>query len=523
MNNLSYWEKRKAQRMFEYMQSAEDTADQIATLYIKASRQLNFDIDEVFLRYKTKFGLSDKEARRLLNTLKDKTSMDELRIALRGSGASKTAILAELESPAYRARIERLQLLQQQLDLVMKNIYKQEKDFSTRHYVQLANDSYYKSIFEIQKRIGFAFSFNTIDTKAIDTVINSKWSGKNYSKRIWSNTKALSQDIKEELLLGLVTGRSEREMANIVANKFAQGSSVARRLIRTESCYLAEQMEMKSYEECEIEYYRYLATLDLRTSDVCRSLDGKRFKVSEQQPGLNCPPMHPWCRSTTIADISNIELAHMERRARDPVTGKTYKVPASMTYQQWHEKYVNEKPEAELEEKKVKNRASDRKQYQRYSRILKKELPETLDSFQELKYNEPEKWKFVKLDYQRQDKLLQNLELKLPNAENAVLPEGKFTKYLLGGTNEKGLAKGRAFTSRLGYDINNWKELQKEIAQGATKYPAEEKGATEFGLKYEQKMILYGKKGTPANVMVGWLKKADGSMNMTSAYIKEVK
>lgn len=399
MNNLSYWEKRKAQRMFEYMQSAEDTADQIATLYIKASRQLNFDIDEVFLRYKTKFGLSDKEARRLLNTLKDKTSMDELRIALRGSGASKTAILAELESPAYRARIERLQLLQQQLDLVMKNIYKQEKDFSTRHYVQLANDSYYKSIFEIQKRIGFAFSFNTIDTKAIETVINSKWSGKNYSKRIWSNTKALSQDIKEELLLGLVTGRSEREMADIIANKFAQGSSVARRLIRTESCYLAEQMEMKSYEECEIEYYRYLATLDLRTSEVCRGLDGKRFKVSEQQPGLNCPPMHPWCRSTTIADISDIELAQMERRARDPITGKNKTVPANMTYQQWHEKYVNGKPEAELEEKKIKNHSFDRRQHEQYREILGNNIPEKLDDFQNMKYTDSERWIELKEAY----------------------------------------------------------------------------------------------------------------------------
>lgn len=289
--------------------------------------------------------------------------------------------------------------MQQQLDLVMKNIYKQEKDFSTRHYVQLANEAYYKSIYEIQKMSSFAFSFNTIDTKAIDTVINSKWSGKNYSKRIWSNTKALSQDIKEELLLGLVTGRSEREMANIIANKFAQGSSVARRLIRTESCYLAEQMEMKSYEECEIEYYRYLATLDLRTSEVCRGLDGKRFKVSEQQPGLNCPPMHPWCRSTTIADISDIELAQMERRARDPITGKNKTVPANMTYQQWHEKYVNGKPEAELEEKKIKNHSFDRRQHEQYREILGNNIPEKLDDFQNMKYTDSERWIELKEAY----------------------------------------------------------------------------------------------------------------------------
>lgn len=116
-----------------------------------------------------------------------------------------------------------------------------------------------------------------------------------------------------------------------------------------------------------------------------------------------------------------------------------------------------------------------------------------------------------------------NPGLKLPNAENVTLPEGKFTKYLLGGENETGLAKGRAFTSRLGYDINNWRDLQKELQRGAAQYPAILKSADKFGVRYEQKMVLYGRKGMPANVVVGWIQKPDGAVSMTSAYIKEVK
>ena len=54
-------------------------------------------------------------------------------------------------------------------------------------------------------------------------------------------------------------------------------------------------------------------------------------------------------------------------------------------------------------------------------------------------------------------------------------------------------------------------------------YPAEEKGQTEYGVRYQQKMVLYGKKGTPANVVVGWMYREDGSISMSSAYIKEVK
>lgn len=393
MSSLSYWEKRKAQEMFQYMMKAEDTADEIAKLYQKSSGYLSAELDKVFDRYKRKHRLTDAEAYRLLNKLHDKTSIDELKEALRAGGGTEKDILAEMESPAYQARLERLQQLQNQLDLTMQEVYKQEKVRNTSHYVDLANEAYYRSIFDIQQRTGLGFSFSAVDPKAIDRVINSKWSGANYSARIWRNTRALAQDLKEELLINLVTGRTDREAAEIIANKFAQGASNARRLVRTESCNLANQMEMESYKECEIETYIFVATLDLKTSKLCRKLDGKRFQVSEQQPGKNCPPMHPWCRSTTICDISDDELAQMRRRARNPITGKNETVPASMTYEQWYKKNVKGRPEAELSEKMILNRSSDRKQFEKYRNTLGDEMPKTLDSFQRMKYNKGEEFK----------------------------------------------------------------------------------------------------------------------------------
>lgn len=320
------------------MAKAEQVADEISKLYVRSSRYMSMELEDIFERYQKKHKLSKEEARELLNTMKDPTSLIELKVALRAKPGSQTKaeILAELESPAYRARMERLQQLQNQLDATMQKVYQQEKAWSTGHYVDLAREAYYRSIFDIQAQTGIGFSFNHIPRKAIDRVVNSKWSGANYSARIWKNTKELSKDIKAELLMNLITGRTDREVAEIIMEKFAAGSSQARRLVRTESCNLANQMEMASYEECGIEYYRFVATLDLRTSTICQRLDGQRFKVSEQQPGLNCPPMHPWCRSTTICDIREVELAEMKRRARDPVTGKVRTFPANITYQQWY-------------------------------------------------------------------------------------------------------------------------------------------------------------------------------------------
>lgn len=315
--NEKYWQARTAQRMWEHMQSAEETADQVAKVYAKASLYLSREIQDIFKKYVEKHHLTEKEALQLLNTLRDRTSIEELRQRLQSSSQKQEIadLLAELEAPAYQARIQRLQELQTQIDLVMQQVYKQEQAITTAHYIQLAEKAYNQSIFDVQQRTGFGFSFSHIDQKQVDKVLKSKWSGMNYSERVWRNTRAVAQEVKEALLVNLITGR-------------------------TESCYLSNQLEMESYKECGIDKYQYLATLDLRTSEICQELDGKVFLVKDQQPGKNCPPMHPWCRSTTIAIIGEKMLEGMKRRARDPVTGKTYLVPASMNYREWYAKYV---------------------------------------------------------------------------------------------------------------------------------------------------------------------------------------
>lgn len=524
MKSSAYWEQRQVQDAFNTFQKAEDMADQIADLYQKASRYLSLQADDIFEKYRTKHGLSEAEARRLINTLQDMTSLDELLQKLRNGDKDepKRQLLSQLEAQAYQARIERLRQVQNQLDIIMRNVYQQEKEFSTSFYTDLANESYYRSIYNIQQRADAAFSFGHVSAKVIDKVVNSRWSGENYSERIWGNTQALAEDLKKELLINLVTGRTNREAATIIANKFAQGTSNARRLVRTESNFVSTEMNFKAYEECGIKEYQYLATLDLRTSKICQELDGKIFLVKERQTGKNCPPMHPWCRSTTISVVDRSLIEKMQRSAIDPATGKRIKVPRSMTYQQWHDKYVKGNPEIELEEKKIQNRSSDRAQYRKYKKILGTDIPETLDDFQNMKYNETEKWKYTKLDYKRQNELAGHPEQKLPNAENAIVPDAKFTKYIFDGVHPEGLAKGQAFSSRLGYDINNWQELQNEIKYRALKYPATFKDNNGYGDRYEQKMVIYGKNGLPANVIVGWMYKPDGSISMSIAYIKEV-
>ena len=80
---------------------------------------------------------------------------------------------------------------------------------------------------------------------------------------------------------------------------------------------------------------------------------------------------------------------------------------------------------------------------------------------------------------------------------------------------------------RLGYNANNWMDLKNEILSRASDYPSTFKGSISkngnvYGDKYEQQIIVYGSKGKPANVIVGWIME-NGNPRMTTALIKEMK
>lgn len=83
------------------------------------------------------------------------------------------------------------------------------------------------------------------------------------------------------------------------------------------------------------------------------------------------------------------------RSARNPETGEWETVPY-MSYQEWAEKKRAENPAAfDLYMKKSENYSTDQKQWNEYRDILGKEVPQTLDKFQNLKYNDPEKWSYL--------------------------------------------------------------------------------------------------------------------------------
>nr|DAW07395.1 MAG TPA: minor capsid protein [Caudoviricetes sp.] len=342
MKNQDYWTKRKANLIYEQMDKAEKQADKFDKVYKESKAYLDKQINKVFDKFQRDYGLSERDARHVLKNMKDQKDLNELRKVLeaRPNDPNIQRLLADLDSPAYAYRMKRLERLSADLDSMRSSIYRSEKKGSDAFYSDLMKDSYYKATFDLQQQTGLAYHFSGLPETEIKRLQGLKWTGEAYSDRIWSNTGALASSVKDELLVSLMTGRSVRTTAQAISERFEVGQNKARRLVRTESAFFHNQMELLSYEDAEITKYKFVAVLDKRTSHICQQHDNKVYNTAEAVPGVNYPPLHPWCRSTTIAHVDDIDYSKLERRARNPETGKVEYVPADMSYKEWYDKYV---------------------------------------------------------------------------------------------------------------------------------------------------------------------------------------
>lgn len=340
------------------MDKAEKQADKFDKVYQEAKIYLDKEINKIFDKFQRDYGLSQVDARQVLKNMKDKKDLNELRKVLeaRPNDPNIQRLLADLDSPAYSFRMKRLERLSDDLDRMRESIYHSEKTGSDAFYSDLMKDSYYKATFDLHQQTGLAYGFSGLPESEIKHLQSFSWvgDGSTYSTDIWKNTEKLTSSIKDELLMSLMTGRDTRETAQAIAERFNVGQNDARRLVRTESAFFHNQMELLSYEEADIEKYIFVAVLDKRTSRICQEHDNQVYDRDKAVPGVNCPPMHPWCRSTTVAYDEDADYSKLKRRARNPETGKTELVPADMTYKEWYSKYVDEKG------KSVKRKAFDK-------------------------------------------------------------------------------------------------------------------------------------------------------------------
>lgn len=177
----------------------------------------------------------------------------------------------------------------------------------TEHLGDIIQSAYMQTVFDVTKGADYRAAFDLIPESRVKAILSTNWSGQMFSQRVWDNTNALADGLKHDMLVGIMAGKSEQHMADDIMSRCGVGAFEARRLVRTETTFVANMAELYGYKELDIDEYEFSACLDSRTSDLCRELDGKVFKRNSAQAGVNLPPMHPFCRSTTLPVLPSEE------------------------------------------------------------------------------------------------------------------------------------------------------------------------------------------------------------------------
>ena len=304
-----YWEDRAAGRMVSYTAKAESTADMLGKAYYATARYLQGEANDVFNAFTDKFELSIAEAETMLKNAPNKSMFEQMKTALATctDEQKKQQLETLLSSPAYAHRIGRLNDLDSKISDMCSRLANAEIGVDTEHLGDIIQSAYMQTVFDVTKGADYRVAFDLIPESRVKAILSTNWSGQMFSRRVWDNTNALADGLKHDMLVGIMAGKSEQHMADDIMSRCGVGAFEARRLVRTETTCVANMAELYGYKELDIDEYEFSACLDSRTSDLCRELDGKVFKRNSAQAGVNLPPMHPFCRSTTLPVLPSEE------------------------------------------------------------------------------------------------------------------------------------------------------------------------------------------------------------------------
>src|SRR5690606_15025237 len=240
---------------------------------------------------------------------------------------------------SYKVRVSRLEALQLQIENELQVLGMKQNNQFTDLLSDVYNDSYYRSLYELQKGIGIGTTFSKLDKKTNEKAIKTPWLGENYSQRIWRDTDRLARTLETKITQSIIGAKSNHEIIEEIADRMDVGYRNAQRLVRTELAHIQSESTFDSYRKSRVvQKYEFLATLDEKTCPVCGPLDGKVFTMAEKLTGVNFAPLHPNCRCDTVPYFDD-ELDVGKRAARNS-DGEVYYVPGNITYEKWQKDYV---------------------------------------------------------------------------------------------------------------------------------------------------------------------------------------
>ena len=299
---LKYWRKRAKENMQQEQKHDDEVFDKVKEITSDMLREIDKEISNFYVKYAKDEGIPLAEAKKKIDEtdIKDLESRVKKYVANKDKSEKANKLLRQFNT---KLKISREQMLKQQIRAIMINgtgIIEEEFYKYFENAVQR----------EIKRQSGVIGESLQLKPSYVRAIVNADFKGKKWSDRLWDNNGKIQKRVEDVVSQVMLRGRHPNEFASKLAKDFNVSMYEAKRLLQSETARVQSEAQKLHYQQTmkPDAYVEYIAKIDKKTSLLCKGMDGKLIKVKDLKPGINMPPLHAFCRSTTAPRIKKDEI-----------------------------------------------------------------------------------------------------------------------------------------------------------------------------------------------------------------------
>ncbi|RWZ59884.1 phage head morphogenesis protein [Halobacillus fulvus] len=298
----SYWRRREKDNITREQMKDEEVAQKLKHIINQALREAEKEIYSFYAKYADKNEITQAEAKKRVSEFDVQAFEETAAKYVREKNFSERAN-RELMTYNTKMRVSRQELLMMYLNIHLV-VMAHDQIQTSQEYLEQAGIS------EVARQAGILGANILISQETLLSIVGASFYDATWSERIWDDMKGLRNELEVIINNSIVRGINPVRSVPKIKERFDVTTFEARRLLITETARVQTESQKLSYEAIagddeDDQEYEFIAKVDSKTSKVCRSLDGKKFKVKDMLPGVNAPPMHAFCRSATALDLGD--------------------------------------------------------------------------------------------------------------------------------------------------------------------------------------------------------------------------
>ena len=294
-SNRWYNAERKAQA--ELMKRDLDRDRMLAEIYKESFNRLQRQIDQFYLAYAGKEGLTKQEA------IKRASEMDVTKFNDKAAKAVKNKDFSHetnqwLRTYNLKMKVSRLELLKQELALEIQNLTAEVNEVFDKARV----DEYLN---EYKRQAGILGISSSGAKKRMQAILDADFYGQNFSERVWGNLglrATLQRDVFGSLNRVFTDMMGYKQEMKRLSNKYGTSEQNAKRLLKTEIARINADTQLTMLKDNDFTHLIYVA--EVGACKICAPLDGKAIPIDDAEKGVNMYPMHPNCRCSAYGHIN---------------------------------------------------------------------------------------------------------------------------------------------------------------------------------------------------------------------------